>query len=79
MSVQTAAVRPGFDLDEVVTSEPTRSARLKWVVVVDASIPAGRALSWSSTCLPLLRPTAFMTATSTSSRAPLRRTWRSVR
>lgn len=45
MSVQTAAVRPGFAAEEVVTSEPTRSARLKWVVVVDASIPPGRALN----------------------------------
>jgi len=33
----------GFDLDEVDTSAPTRSARLKWVVVVDGTIPGGRA------------------------------------
>jgi hypothetical protein len=26
----------------VVTSAPTRSARLKWVVIVDESLPAGR-------------------------------------
>ena len=45
MSVQTVPAPPGFTPDEVVTSEPTRSARLKWVVVVDASVPAGRALN----------------------------------
>jgi len=43
--VPTGFARPGFAPDEVVTSEPTRSARLKWVVVVDASIPAGRSLN----------------------------------
>lgn len=32
----------GFAPDEIVTSEPTRSARLKWVVVVDSTIPPGR-------------------------------------
>ncbi|MDN4598655.1 DUF2000 domain-containing protein [Leifsonia virtsii] len=37
----TAAV--GFRPDEVDTSAPTRSARLKWVVVVDESLPAGLA------------------------------------
>ena len=33
---------PGFSADEVVTDQPTRSARLKWVVVVDAALPPGR-------------------------------------
>jgi hypothetical protein len=28
--------------DEVVTSEPTRSAKYKWVIVVERGIPAGR-------------------------------------
>ena len=32
----------GFAPEEIVTSEPTRSARYKWVIVVDTSIPAGR-------------------------------------
>ena len=32
----------GYAPDEIVTSEPTRSAKYKWVVVVDTSIPAGR-------------------------------------
>ena len=32
---------PGFTPDEVVTAEPTRNARLKWVVVVDDAVPAG--------------------------------------
>jgi len=33
----------GFQPDEVDTAAPTRSARLKWVVVVDESLPAGLA------------------------------------
>jgi hypothetical protein len=33
--------RVGFLPDEVDTAAPTRSARLKWVVVVDESLPAG--------------------------------------
>ena len=32
----------GFEPHEIATSEPTRSARLKWVVVVDSTLPAGR-------------------------------------
>ncbi|MBF0815228.1 DUF2000 domain-containing protein [Microbacterium paludicola] len=32
----------GFAPDEIDTAAPTRSARLKWVVVVDGSLPAGR-------------------------------------
>lgn len=32
---------PGFTVEEVVTAEPTRNARLKWVVVVDRAVPAG--------------------------------------
>lgn len=35
----------GFRADEIDTSAPTRSARLKWVVVVDESLPAGRAVN----------------------------------
>jgi hypothetical protein len=33
----------GFEPGEIRTDEPTRSARLKWVIVVDESLPAGRA------------------------------------
>jgi hypothetical protein len=33
----------GFDAEEIDTSAPTRAARLKWVIVVNDSIPAGRA------------------------------------
>ena len=33
----------GFALDEVDISAPTRSARLKWVIVLDTALPAGRA------------------------------------
>lgn len=32
----------GFASDEVRTSESTRSARLKWVIVVDSALPSGR-------------------------------------
>jgi hypothetical protein len=35
----------GFTAEEVDTSAPTRSARLKWVVVVDADLPSGRAVN----------------------------------
>lgn len=35
----------GFSPDEIDTSAPTRSARVKWVVVVDESLPAGRAVN----------------------------------
>jgi hypothetical protein len=33
----------GFEPDEIRTDEPTRSARLKWVIVVDDALPPGRA------------------------------------
>ena len=33
----------GFAADEIDPSAPTRAARLKWVVVVDAALPPGRA------------------------------------
>ncbi|MCY1144955.1 DUF2000 domain-containing protein [Actinoplanes sp. Pm04-4] len=33
----------GFATDEIDQSAPTRAARLKWVVVVDGELPAGRA------------------------------------
>ncbi len=33
----------GFDPDEIRLDEPTRSARLKWVVVVDEELDPGRA------------------------------------
>lgn len=33
----------GFAADEIALDEPTRSARLKWAVVVDAALPPGRA------------------------------------
>lgn len=35
----------GYAPEEINTAEPTRSARLKWVVVVDASLPAGLAVN----------------------------------
>jgi hypothetical protein len=42
MSIDTTT-RVGYEPDEIRTGEPTRSARLKWVVVVDESLPPGRA------------------------------------
>jgi hypothetical protein len=33
--------RLGYQPDEIVTSEPTRAAKYKWVIVVDTTIPAG--------------------------------------
>ncbi|MHA3701713.1 DUF2000 domain-containing protein [Jatrophihabitans sp. YIM 134969] len=35
----------GFAPDEIDTANPTRAARLKWVVVVDGSLPAGIAVN----------------------------------
>ncbi|WP_349428844.1 DUF2000 domain-containing protein [Microbacterium sp. LWS13-1.2] len=35
----------GFEPAEVRTGEPTRSARLKWVIIVDAGLPAGRSVN----------------------------------
>jgi hypothetical protein len=34
-------VTPGFAPDEIITDRPTRSARLKWIVIVDETLPAG--------------------------------------
>lgn len=38
-----AGVLVGFEPDEIRLDEPTRSARLKWVVVVDEELAAGQA------------------------------------
>jgi hypothetical protein len=35
----------GFIPEEIDIAAPTRAARLKWVVVVDSSLPAGRAVN----------------------------------
>ena len=35
-------VMPAYLPHEILTGEPTRSARLKWVIVVDESLAAGR-------------------------------------
>ncbi|GLU50215.1 DUF2000 domain-containing protein [Nocardiopsis ansamitocini] len=43
MSEQSSPAPVGFAPEEMLTAEPTRSARLKWVVVVDERLPAGRA------------------------------------
>jgi hypothetical protein len=40
--VNDAASAVGYAPEEILTGEPTRSARLKWVVVVDEALPAGR-------------------------------------
>jgi len=35
----------GFQPDEINTAEPTRSTRLKWVLVVDSDLPSGLAVN----------------------------------
>ena len=35
----------GFAPEEINTAEPTRNARLKWVIVVDVALAAGRAVN----------------------------------
>lgn len=40
-----SSTRIGFAADEINTSELTRTARLKWVIVVNTSLPAGRAVN----------------------------------
>jgi Protein of unknown function (DUF2000) len=42
MTAVSDAPRPGYAPEEIITSEPTRSAKYKWVVVVDTSVQAGR-------------------------------------
>jgi len=39
-----------FAPDEIRTGEPTRAARLKWVIVVDEALPSGRAVN-ASVCV----------------------------
>ena len=45
----TAGAVIGFAADEIDPNMPTRAARLKWVVVVNRDIPAGRAVN-AATC-----------------------------
>ena len=49
----------GFATEEIDQDAPTRAARLKWVVVVDAALPPGRAAN-----------AAICTAAATSSAVP---------
>lgn len=42
MTALSETPRIGYAPGEVVTSEPTRSARYKWVIVADSGIPAGQ-------------------------------------
>jgi hypothetical protein len=42
---ETPPIHFGFDPDEIDIWAPTRSARLKWVIVVNDSIPVGRAVN----------------------------------
>jgi hypothetical protein len=42
MTAVSDAPRLGYAPGEIVTSEPTRSAKYKWAIVVDAGVPAGR-------------------------------------
>ncbi len=41
MTVATAKPWPGYQPGEIITSEPTRSAKYKWAIVVDTSVPSG--------------------------------------
>jgi hypothetical protein len=41
MTVVTESPRLGYAPEEIITSEPTRSAKYKWVIVVDNARPAG--------------------------------------
>jgi hypothetical protein len=47
----------GFSPEEIDTASPTRSARLKWVVVVDESLPGGRAVN-AAVCVAAATSTA---------------------
>jgi hypothetical protein len=42
MTVVTDTPQLGYAPEEIITSEPTRSAKYKWVIVVDTAVPAGR-------------------------------------
>jgi Protein of unknown function (DUF2000) len=42
MITVTDTPRLGYLPEEIVTSEPTRSAKYKWAIVVDTGVPAGR-------------------------------------
>jgi Protein of unknown function (DUF2000) len=42
MTVATDTPQLGYMPEEIITSEPTRSAKYKWAVIVDTTIPAGR-------------------------------------
>jgi uncharacterized protein DUF2000 len=38
----TDTPRLGYSPEEIVTDEPTRSAKYKWAIIVDTGVPAGR-------------------------------------
>ena len=42
MTAVSDAPQVGFAPGEVITGEPTRSAKYKWVIVVDTTVPAGQ-------------------------------------
>jgi hypothetical protein len=47
----------GFQPTEILTHLPTRAARLKWVIVVDESLPLGRAVN-AAVCVAAATTTA---------------------
>ena len=59
----------GYAPDEIRTDEPTRSARLKWVVIVDEALPAGRAVN-SAVCVAAATSAAVTVTVDTSASAP---------
>jgi len=42
MTAVDDAPRLGYAPEEIVTSQPTRSAKYKWAIIVDTGVPAGR-------------------------------------
>jgi hypothetical protein len=45
MTAVSETPRIGYAPEEIVTGEPTRSARYKWAVVVEVDIPAGQMIN----------------------------------
>lgn len=57
MAEQQPETVVGFRPDEIDTAAPTRAARLKWVIVVDGTLPAGRAVN-AAACVAAATSTA---------------------
>jgi len=53
----SASNQVGFEPEEIRTDEPTRSARLKWVIIIDERLPVGRAAN-AAVCVAAATPPA---------------------